>query len=287
MKTIHLIGAGRLGSHLGRTLLSEPNYLLSGICNQSLSSSEKAVNKIGGGRAYATIQDMPRADLWFLCCNDAALPELRHTLMCRDDLESCIVLHFSGVLDHYSLSTLKEKGAYIGSFHPQRSFTEVIQEHIFEKCMTFYEGMPEAIEQCIPLFQSLGMELHPIRSDNKALYHAAACMANNYLTTLAHSAQHMFEQSGVQMTLAKKLVITLMQNVLDNLKEKEHFHEALTGPLVRGDVCTIEKHLRAIEEPSLKRLYESMGIATVRRFRLAEEAHTQCHTILEEGLSKN
>lgn len=284
---IHLVGAGRLGRHLGRAILSHPHYDLSGVCNQSLNSSKAAIEKIGGGRAYATIQDMPKADFWFLSSHDTAIFELVQTLKNREDLTGCVIIHFSGVLDHHCLFQLVEKGALTGSFHPQRSFTTELQENIFKNCMTFYEGMPEAVERCYPFFAALGMQLHPIASNNKALYHAASCMANNYLTTLAHTAQQMFAHSGVPMTLSKQVILTLMQNVLDNLKEKEHFHEALTGPLLRGDVGTIEKHLRAIEDPTLKALYENMGKATLKHFKLEEETHMQCHTILEEGLSKN
>jgi hypothetical protein len=85
-----------------------------------------------------------------------------------------------------------------------------------------------------------------IEDENKALYHAAACVASNYLVTLIDFAQYLYEKAGVPDSLAVKVMMPLIEGTLSNIKELGT-EQALTGPIVRGDVSTIAHHIEQLE----------------------------------------
>ena len=87
----------------------------------------------------------------------------------------------------------------------------------------------------------------------RALYHAGAAMASNYLVTLHHAATELVQRSGAP----PEALLPLMQRVIDNGFE-------LTGPIARGDWQTVDAHLAAIRlyAPELEPLYLELARRT-------------------------
>jgi predicted short-subunit dehydrogenase-like oxidoreductase (DUF2520 family) len=106
------------------------------------------------------------------------------------------------------------------------------------------------------LARELGLRPFPIRDDLRALYHAGAATASNYLVTLHGAAVRMFERAGAP----PEALLPLMQRVIDNEFE-------LTGPIARGDWQTIEAHLAAIRQdaPELELVYQALVAETQRQ----------------------
>jgi len=106
------------------------------------------------------------------------------------------------------------------------------------------------------LARELGLRPFPIRDDLRALYHAGAATASNYLVTLHGAAVRMFERAGAP----PEALLPLMQRVIDNEFE-------LTGPIARGDWQTIEAHLTAIRQdaPELELVYQALVAETQRQ----------------------
>jgi len=84
-----------------------------------------------------------------------------------------------------------------------------------------------------------------IRPEDKPLYHAAAVFASNYLTTVEAIAERLFAAAGVKDTRSAlgPLAIATLSNVIRQGPAK-----ALTGPVVRGDVGTLERNLEALKQ---------------------------------------
>ena len=115
------------------------------------------------------------------------------------------------------------------------------------------------------LARELGLRPFPIRDDLRALYHAGAATASNYLVTVHGAAVRMFERSGAP----PEALLPLIQRVIDNDFE-------LTGPIARGDWQTIEAHLSAIRQhaPELEPLYRALVAETQRQHRSQTEPNT-------------
>ena len=103
--------------------------------------------------------------------------------------------------------------------------------------------------------RELGLLPFSLGDELRALYHAGAATASNYLVTLHAAAVQMFERAGAP----PEALLPLMQRVIDNGFE-------LTGPITRGDWQTIEAHIAALRQhaPELEPLYRALATETRR-----------------------
>jgi predicted short-subunit dehydrogenase-like oxidoreductase (DUF2520 family) len=102
-----------------------------------------------------------------------------------------------------------------------------------------------------------------IPTDMKAVYHAAACVACNYLTSLMDMALRMYGLMNIPPEKAFESLSPLIYSTLNNIG-KMGPEKALTGPVARGDLPTISSHLDALKDhaPELLPLYRQLGIYT-------------------------
>lgn len=119
-----------------------------------------------------------------------------------------------------------------------------------------------------------GAGAHPffLREDDRILYHAAACMASNYLVALEHASELLFRRAGLASEGALQAFLPLVQGAVDNMSVRGTV-AALTGPLSRGDIGTIAAHLDelAAKAPDQLPLYRTLGLATLDLVRQRAE----------------
>ncbi|MGB9826630.1 MAG: DUF2520 domain-containing protein, partial [Desulfofundulus sp.] len=103
------------------------------------------------------------------------------------------------------------------------------------------------------------------RAEDKPLYHAAACIASNYLVSLMHLATNLYGRFGLSQKQAFEALYPLVRGTINNIRRVGPV-EALTGPVARGDVPTIAGHLPALDRVgSLEsRLYRLVGLYTIQ-----------------------
>lgn len=117
---------------------------------------------------------------------------------------------------------------------------------------------PAALEVGTWLASTLGLRPFPLDDDARALYHAGAVVASNYLVTLHRAAAALAAGAGAP----PEALVPLMRRVVENDFE-------LTGPIERGDWETVDLHLEAIrsQRPELEDLYRTLADATARLAR--------------------
>lgn len=275
------IGCGRLGKNIASALMGA-GLQLEGVLNRSYQSSRDAVNFLQAGKAIEGVANLPPADLlWITTADDQIESVVNDICAAGLHLKNTLVVHSSGVLSSTVLLPLKAQGASIASLHPLKAFGgSTFHPSVFQNCDFSLEGDEKAVNYLKELFSGLGANLFSIDTQKKAMYHAAAVIASNYLVTLAYSATKLFEQSGLEFEDAKRITENLISSSLNNLKNNKQHHEALTGPLQRGDIGTIEKHLKAIIDPDILSLYKSAALATLPIVEIDEKTHTALLEIL-------
>jgi predicted short-subunit dehydrogenase-like oxidoreductase (DUF2520 family) len=99
---------------------------------------------------------------------------------------------------------------------------------------------------------------------DKALYHAAAVIACNYTVTLMKMATDLWKTFGVSTEEATKALLPLLRGTINNI-ENVGLPNCLTGPIARGDIGTVLKHLDAMEEkaPEIVETYRDLGLQTI------------------------
>jgi len=102
-----------------------------------------------------------------------------------------------------------------------------------------------------------------VPESKRTLYHAGLAHGANHLVTLVSQAMELLSASGAEDPAAT--LRPLLSAALDNALSSGD--EALTGPIVRGDVRTVQAHLNDIAEnaPATIPSYVAMAKATADR----------------------
>jgi len=282
---VNLIGPGRLGKALATSLIHTGEHTLLGVYHPNIARAQQASKALGQGTPVDSLAALSKADITLITCPDDVIPSLVKQLAAAAVITpGSIVMHLSGILSSDILMPLKKQGACIASLHPLKAFRETTypETTAFQNIHCALEGDSNAIKTLTPLWQAMGAHVFTLSSDKKASYHAAAVMASNYLVTLAAEAMSLFKASGVSQAHAQTICLELMQTSLDNLKQTDTPAEALTGPLVRGDIETIKQHLNTMSSKTTNDLYCAAGLATLPLVDLDNESMSalkQCLSI--------
>jgi predicted short-subunit dehydrogenase-like oxidoreductase (DUF2520 family) len=270
---IHFIGCGRLGKTLATLIESKKPGSIGGIVNATFASAELTSKFIGVGTPYQNIQELPPADLYFITAPDDLIESLCMKLVENPSLpRNAIIVHCSGLLTSDVLKSATLKDCRIASIHPIKSFADpAVAIHDFSGTYCGFEGDEAAFTALKDLFENLNALVFKIKKESKMHYHAAMVIANNYLTTLHYHACKLLEHSDLDKPTAKKLVSKIMSDSLNNVQVLSH-HEALTGPIQRGDFKTVQQHLNILQhEPTTLALYKILGQATLALTSLTEK----------------
>lgn len=265
-KTLSIIGAGKLGRTLGRLWHDNAVFDIADVVTRTAVSAQQATEFIGAGRAVAGLQNLVRADICLLAVGDNELP-----LVCAE-LEATgyyypgqLVFHCSGALSSTALEPAADAGASIASIHPIRSFAQPPQVlGSFAGTWCGVEGEASALAVLNPAFEAIGGRMVSILAEHKTLYHAAAVIASNYLVTLMDASLQAYEGAGVPREQALQMIQPLVSNTMDNIFRAGP-EEALSGPIARGDLDTVERQWKALVayRPGLGDLYSQLARHTM------------------------
>jgi predicted short-subunit dehydrogenase-like oxidoreductase (DUF2520 family) len=173
-----------------------------------------------------------------------------------------VVLHLSGVQGQEALGPLVSSRAALGSFHPLQTIVEPERApQRLRGAWAAVEGMPRAMETAEQLASAIGMRPFRIPTKAKAIYHAGAVFASNYLVVVEAVAQRLLRHAGLSDADAWEALKPLVEGTLENLSRVEP-KAALTGPVARGDTATIERHLESLAIDDAK-LYRALGRAVL------------------------
>jgi predicted short-subunit dehydrogenase-like oxidoreductase (DUF2520 family) len=256
------IGAGTTGTALA-VRLSQKGWPVVAVFSRTLSSARRLARRVPNCRAYHTAQELADvAEMVFITTPDDVIAQVCSEVHWH---EGQSVLHCSGAHSVDILEAAEKLGATAGSFHPLQTFADV------DQAIANLPGSTFALEAEEPLLSTL-KELARLLNGNwvklgsgdKVLYHAAAVFACNYLVTLVKLALDLWKDFGVSSQEATRALLPLLRGTLNNI-DNIGLPNCLTGPVARGDLGTIEKHLRALDakNPSLLNSYKELGLQTI------------------------
>jgi predicted short-subunit dehydrogenase-like oxidoreductase (DUF2520 family) len=176
--------------------------------------------------------------------------------------ESHTILHLSGVLGQETLAPLLPTRAALGSLHPLQTIADAeLAPERLSGAWAAVEGMPRAIEAAESLARSVGLRPFRVGPKFKAMYHAGAVFASNYFVVVEAVAQRLLRHVGLTDEQAWEALQPLVRGSFENLL-RDGPSAALTGPVLRGDVATIARHLEALTIDDAN-LYRALGRAAL------------------------
>ena len=208
-----------------------------------------------------------------LCVPDEAIAAVCEAVAAADPLPP-LVGHVSGAGTLAALEPAFAAGAATFSLHPLQTFPDGA---------TAIEGTPAAVagsDDAAAAFaararRALGMRPFDVPEEQRAAYHAAACIASNFLVALQEASAELLSRAsggGIEQD-ARELLAPLVLRTAANWAERGP--DALTGPIARGDAATVERHRAALAElsPELLGAYEALAAHTEA---IARQARSRC-----------
>lgn len=289
---IAIIGPGKVGTSIA-ILAKQNGYRISAISGRDEKKAQKSAKLIGGDVKVCSATDAAAAaQLVLLTVSDGAIESVCQDLAKSGSFSAGqTVAHVSGALSSEALASARDIcGAKIGSFHPLQMFPNVDAAlDVIPGSHWFCEGDPHALMILKQLVLNIGGMVHIISVENKALYHCASVVACNYLNALMDVALAIAEKSGLDRKTAWEVLVPLVDGTIANI-DKLGTVDALTGPIERGDIQTVQKHLVALSafSPEIEEIYKVLGKWTIGLARekgsLKADDETKLSKILSETL---
>lgn len=278
---VGIVGAGRVGSALGAALRRAGHDVVAASA-VSAASRSRAERMLPGAQILPPDEVLAMVDFALLAVPDDALRPLVAGLADTGAWrEGQLVAHTSGAQGVGVLDPASARGVLALALHPVMTFAGRPED--VDRLLGATFGVT-ALDELRPVAESLVVEMggEPVWVPESArpLYHAALSIGSNHLVTLVNDALAALDAAGV--TESEQLLAPLLSASLDNVLRLRD--AALTGPVARGDVATLQRHRRALGgvAPELVPSYLAMARRTAERAHAAgllDEA--TCAAVLE------
>lgn len=261
-----IVGAGRVGSALGRRL-SELGWKIGAVVTRGEASARRAVRFIGAGKACAGLtRQILASSVILIATPDDEIANVTQELarIGEEELRGKVVLHTSGATDSSVLEAVRKRGARVGSLHPLQSFSGVAVPALEGRIFTI-EGETQAVRVARRIVRALGGSPVRIAGSKKVLYHAAAAMAAGHVLAVEEAATQVLVSIGMKRSEAIRGLVPLTRQVLENF-ERLGPRAAWTGPLSRGDYKVVGAHSSALRGSprEFAQAYESLNRLAAR-----------------------
>ena len=255
---IGIIGAGAVGTALG-VALSRAGWPIQAVASRDPGRRERFRSLVEGVRVFSEPQALlDEVELILVAIPDDAIAPLAGSLQLYGGQA---IVHTSGALDADVLAPAMAAGTQIGAFHPLVAFADT------ERAVAALHGATIAIEgddQLAALLADMAEAIgaRPVRvaAGSKAAYHAAAVLAAGGFVALLDAIVTLGAVAGLDEAGSLAIYGPLIEGTLGNARALG-VRAALTGPIARGDVGTLERHLAALRAhaPGVLELYRAVG----------------------------
>ena len=253
---IGIIGGGKVGCCLAE-------YLQNHLVGITASTSEK--NQMLANRFHTscttTSEVIVQSEVIFLTVPDRKIADVAQAIVLTQNVADKIFLHCSGSLGLEPLQSLTESGAHCGSLHPLQSFAGVATQ--LQGVYMAIDGDETAQGKAKEIVELLGGNSFYVPAKERAAYHAAACFCSNYAVTVEALAQKLMSRWIGSEEKAWQALLPLFKGTASNLQTAKKAGTVLTGPVARGDITTIQKHLQALPTEYLS-IYRSLCLASTQ-----------------------
>ena len=286
---IGIVGAGAVGTALG-VALSRAGWPIHAVASRDATRRDRFRSLVEVRRAFVDPEPLvEEVELIILAVPDDVVGRLASTLRMYGGQA---MIHTSGALGAQVLMPAMAAGTQIGSFHPLVSFAET------ERAVAALHGATVAIEaddqlaaMLAAMAEAIGATPVRLAPGAKAAYHAAAVLAAGGFVALLDAIVELGRVAGLDEAGSLAIYGPLIEGTLGNARALG-VAAALTGPITRGDVGTLQAHLDALQAhaPRALDLYVAAAHREVAlaegRGVLAPEAARSMRATLDDALAR-
>lgn len=249
---IVIIGTGNTATVIGKKLVTAGNDILQVFGRNSKNAEDLAVT-LNSKPCNSWDHITRQADFYLVAIADKALYELEHHFHLRGG----IVLHTAGSV---SKGIFKNITSDYGVLYPLQSIRKEMPV-LTEIPLLVDASNEQTLEKVLYLARQISGQVSLADDEKRLRLHLAAVCLNNFTNHLYQVAADFCQKEHVEFNL-------LLPLLLETAKRMELVSpdEALTGPAIRNDQVTINRHLDLLQSyPLFYRLYEQMT-RSIREF---------------------
>ena len=255
---IGFIGAGKVGFSLGK-FFTQGGIRLTGFYSWRPESAREAAS-FTGAKAYESL--------------------IPGKMICHCSGSMTVAEAFPGI---------SQTGAYGYSIHPLFPVSNRLTSYR-ELPGAFFclEGNGPHLSMWQELLESLGASAQIISGESKVRYHAACAISSNLVCGLVQESLDLLETCGFSRETALRAITPLLRSNLEHIIESDPV-SALTGPVERCDVRTVEKHLACFPNQEERDLYSAVSrkLVELASLKHPERDYQSLKNVLRKGENKN
>lgn len=282
--TVSIVGSGRMARALTIALTGcdiIPDYIISRNQQEGAKLASSSLFKFLPLEAHLQLD----SEIVFLAVSDDAISEVAGALKSN---RNGLMVHTSGakgldVLDEASLM-----GWRVASIHPIQTIPANADKTIFAGSTFSVLCEDGDFKTLSNVCTMLGGNVVRVSTEEKAIIHTTAVFLSNYLVTLADVAEKILKAGSLSEKIPLTVFKPLMNKSLDEIHDKG-VHNALTGPVSRGDLGTLMNHFSLLEELGLNNiaeLYAALGKHTAELAKDAKRIDEETFSKVIKTLSK-
>lgn len=260
---IGFIGAGRLGQALAWSLASR-GLAVGAVASRRTESARMLADRVAGCQVLAPQAVVDACDLVFVTTPDGAIEA--SVAACRWRAGVAVV-HCSGVTEVTALDAARRDGAVTGGFHPMQTFGDAdVAVRSLPGCTITIEAQDPLDTTLCALAEALQCRVNRLPPGMRARYHAAAGYTSQFINVLFDEAAALWRSWGATEAQAVDALLPLARGTLAAIADAG-IVRAMPGPVSRGDVGSIAKHIEALaplDAGARLDLYRGLCAASVR-----------------------
>jgi predicted short-subunit dehydrogenase-like oxidoreductase (DUF2520 family) len=264
---VTIIGTGPVARSLGWALF-RADYPISSVMGQYRTQVQNLRKVLHAETSGLSVQIISKdTKVFILAVSDDQIANVAKDLSQLKFLDKTYVaIHCSGALTADIMSPLRIRNVKLLSFHPMMTFARDSRRRSFRGVYIGIEGDSEAIPLGFRMAQDISAIPIEIPTEWKTTYHLSAVWASNFLVGLMSQALSLMQKVGYDSKTSWDILEPLIKGTLNNIK-RLGIEKALTGPAQRGEINTIQRHLKqlATQHPELLESYRRWTETLIRQ----------------------
>ncbi|MEM1218230.1 MAG: DUF2520 domain-containing protein [Bacteroidota bacterium] len=239
MERVAFVGAGKLAFHLAPALKSA-GLQISQVYSRTEAAAQRLAQRVDAIPLTQLSELDLSVDLVIIAVADDAIGAVAASLgSLVDPVSSPLVVHTSGGTPTALL------GAHFpryGSFYPLQTFTFDFEPDFSTIPFCLYSPNVEDLKFLEGIASRLSDRIYELDDQQRQTLHVSAVFVNNFVNALYRGAYQLMEEDRIPLELLEPLMRVTLEKALE-----DHPQEVQTGPAVRGDQKTIDRHLARLE----------------------------------------
>ncbi|HZW38441.1 MAG TPA: F420-dependent NADP oxidoreductase [Ignavibacteriaceae bacterium] len=250
---VSIIGAGKISYSIANLFLQNKIKILS-IISRSKESADKLAAKFKINISSNNYNDLDKnTSIFILAVPDNEIETIAEHLAKQNiNFKESLFIHLSGAQDISLLKALKDKGAAIASIHFMQTFPTKEIVDLKSEYVVIETDEDEVFNFLFELSVRFNLKPLKLNSSEKTLYHLSGVFACNFLLSNLYLAELTYKDLSISENIPMfRYMDNIITNTLKNAKENGAAN-SISGPIVRGDLDTIKKHIEVMQKPEYK-----------------------------------